>query len=498
MLPVIEMHNGFHRMMLDGKPFPMLAGELHNSSFSSLEYMESQVLPWLRNLNLNTVVLPIAWENVEPKEGVFDFDLLRGILQQARGEQLRLVLLWFGLWKNGESHYVPEWVKTDRERFFRAKYPDGKEMETVSPFCEAAVEADAAAFRRLMAFLKKEDTGNTVILVQVENEMGILGADRDYSAAANAAFRLAVPEDAARYAGNQGSWQELFGADAAEYFMAAQYAKVTNRIAEAGQQEKRLPMYVNAWLGQHPDRAGIYPSGGPVAKLIPLWQALAPALDMICPDIYRRDFGTVVREYAANGNPLFIPEAGRNAKAASRVFYAFAMGAMGFSPFGIEDLCKPQGKPMDESQLAQLNIMQEAFYSAGTSDFLPESYRILKGLYPVLDDRCAGFLQENPYDPGTILEYPDCGIQLDYLPGQTGSGGLVLRTENGFYIAGCNTRFTLLPPKGKHLRPEILRMEEGKFHDGIWQRSRILNGDELWLTFLGEMPEVKYVRFQTV
>ena len=121
MLPVIEMHNGFHRMILDGKPFPMLAGELHNSSFSSLEYMESQVWPWLRNLNLNTVVLPIAWENVEPMEGVFDFDLLRGILQQARGEQLRLVLLWFGLWKNGESHYVPEWVKTDRERFFRAK-----------------------------------------------------------------------------------------------------------------------------------------------------------------------------------------------------------------------------------------------------------------------------------------------------------------------------------------------------------------------------------------
>lgn len=498
MLPEIRYRDGIPCLTVDGAPYPILGGELHNSSFSSLTYMREQVWPYLRGLNLNTVVLPMSWEAVEPEEGTFDFSLLAGILKQARQENKKLVLLWFGLWKNGESFYVPQWVKKDRKRFFRAVYPDGTESSTVSPFCEEGIDADKRAFARLMAFLREEDGENTVILVQVENEIGFLGADRDRCEPASRLFIQRVPEKVAGFFGKNGTWTEAFGGDAGEYFMAARYASVIERIAAAGKAEKKLPMCVNAWLEQHPDRAGVYPSGGPVAKMIPLWRTLAPSLDMVCPDIYLREFGKVCRDYSLEGNPLFIPETGRNAKAASRVFYAFGIHALGFSPFGIEELPKAMEQKIDAAQMAELNIMAEAFDATHTVKYLPESYRLIDGLYPRLNRETVGFIQENPYDSGTILEFPNFDLQLDYLPGETGSGGLILPEENGFYIAGCCTRFTVLSKKGSDKKAEILRFEEGKFENGVWRRGRVLNGDELWDLSLGVSPMVKYIQFQMI
>jgi len=498
MLPKIQYRDGIPCLTVNGVPYPILGGELHNSSFSDLSYMREQVWPFLRGLQMNTVILPMSWETVEPKEGAFDFTLLAGLLAQARQENRKLVLLWFGLWKNGESFYVPQWVKTDRKRFFRSVYLDGTESFTVSPFCEEAIEADKRAFAKLMAFLREEDQENTVILVQVENEVGFLGADRDRCEAANRLFSQQVPEKTAGIFGRRGTWAEVFGGDAGEYFMAARYASAIERIAAAGKMEKDIPMYVNAWLEQHPDRAGLYPSGGPVAKLIPLWRALAPSLDMVCPDIYLREFGKVCRDYAVEGNPLFIPETGRNAKAASKVFYAFGIHALGFCPFGIEDISKTIEREIDAAQMAELNIMAEAFDATNTVKYLPESYQLIKGLYPRLNRETVGFIQEHPYDSGTILEFKKFDLRLDYLPGETGSGGLILPEDSGFYIAGCGTRFTVLPKKGSDKRVEILCYEEGKFENGIWLRGRVLNGDELWDMTLPVMPTIKYIQFHIV
>lgn len=474
---------GISRLYVNDEPFLILGGELHNSSSSDLEYMEEHVWPYLRGLNANTVLLPATWETIEPSEDEYDFSLIEGLLKQAQREQMKLVLLWFGLWKNGESFYAPRWVKKDRKRFFRARYADGTESETISPLCREAVQRDRMAFVKLMEYLKENDRQQTVLMAQVENEIGFLRSDRDYSSVANEAFEREIPESLSKLYQKSGTWRNAFGTDAAEYFMAWNYARAVEEIAGAGKKVYALPMYANAWLEQHPDRAGIYPSGGPVAKLIPLWKAAAPSLDMLSPDIYVPDFKSECIAYTQHENPLFIPETAKNPKSASRVFYAVgAHHALGFAPFGIEDIQDSDRQDMKQEQLAELNIMAEAFDDRNTAPYLKESYRLLQGmkemLFTVPKEKLIGYMQTNPYEQGCILELENFDLQLDYLRGETGSAGMLVFKPDGFYLTGCNTRFTILPKKGSSDRIEILRYEEGEFQKGKWKRKRILNGDE--------------------
>ena len=200
-IPYLEGIGKLTTLYVDGKPFHARSGEIHNSSASSPEYMEKRVWPALRSMNMNCVVAPIYWECIEPEEGVFDFSLVDSLITQARRENMRLVLLWFGLWKNAASTYAPEWVRTDHKRFWYATaagnkplvFLNGTYIRILSPLCAEAVAADAKAFAAVMRHLKEVDEQRTVITVQVENEMGIFGADRDYSPAADAAFTEPVP-----------------------------------------------------------------------------------------------------------------------------------------------------------------------------------------------------------------------------------------------------------------------------------------------------------------
>lgn len=499
--------NNIPTLYVDEKPFMILGGELHNSSASSLDYMEEKVWPYIRELGLNTVLLPVAWETLEPIEGKYDFSLVKGLLEQAKREQMKLIFLWFGLWKNGESFYAPEWVKRDTKRFFRAEYENGAVSDTISPFCREAVEKDRLAFVQLMSYLKEYDTNHTVIMVQVENEIGFLKADRDYSEAAQEQFEKEVPEVLRKLYHISGNWDKAFESDAPEYFMAYHYARAVEKIASAGKEIYSVPMYVNAWLEQHPDIPGVYPSGGPVAKLIPLWKAVAPSIDMVSPDIYLPEFEKVCKDYAVEGNPLFIPEAARSSAAASNVLYVFGgMNALGFSPFGIEDLLRSDIQTMDEQQLKELNIEAESFYDRRTAPYLKKSYRMLKGMMPKLiscrgTDRMCAFIRKNPYDKGCILSGDNFEIQLDYINGKFDSpksAGIIFWEEDGFYIAGCNVKFHLLRKKGSKEHIGIPRYEEGKFQDGIWKRGRILNGDEIYQMEFGDMPESRRVHIQLI
>src|SRR5262249_29873875 len=115
-LPHLEKRGDATQLIIDGKPFLVLGGELHNSSSSSIEYMKP-VWPRLAAMHLNTVLLPVAWETIEPEEGKFDFRCVDGLLEGARANNLKLVFLWFGAWKNTYSSYVPAWVKINTERF---------------------------------------------------------------------------------------------------------------------------------------------------------------------------------------------------------------------------------------------------------------------------------------------------------------------------------------------------------------------------------------------
>jgi beta-galactosidase GanA len=258
-IPVLAQRGAARQLLVDGRPFLILGGELANSSASSLTYM-APVWPRLRAMHLNTVLTPVSWELIEPEEGRFDFQIVDGLLAQAREQDMRLVLLWFGSWKNSMSCYAPAWVKTDSERFPRARRSTGEAMEILTPFAAANVEADARAFATLMRHLRETDGArHTVVLVQVENEIGMIPEARDRHPAADAAFSAPVPAELLQYltshrdtlapelrdrwvtqgARTSGTWTEEFGGDPAtsELIKAWAFGRYVAKVAAAGRGE---------------------------------------------------------------------------------------------------------------------------------------------------------------------------------------------------------------------------------------------------------------------
>lgn len=494
-IPVLSYENGRPVLLIDGQPTLMFGGEIHNSSSSSLEYMEEKVWPAVRGLHLNSLVVPVTWEFLEPEPGCFDFRLPDGLIAQARREKVRLVFLWFGLWKNGMSTYTPDWVKKDRETYFLMRDRNGCAVQAVSPLCIAGIERDAAAFTALMEHLRDTDKEHTVIMVQVENEMGLLGDCRDFSPVAETAYHTAIPEEMAAHYGASGDWHSAFGTDAPERFMVYYYAKAVERIASVGKEKYPLPMYVNAWLEQYPWTPGTYPCGGPIARMIEQWKFLAPSIDLYAPDIYLSDFEGVCRDFAVDGNPLFIPEARPCMDSASNVFVAVGeLGALGFSPFAIEDVGIGTPDPL-APDLAQLNIMAEAFDVYRSGEYLSESYAMLQSIQPLLLEHrltpsMHGFTCCER-QMGTMLSFGQYDFQIAYLRHKKDSpksGGLVIElAPDEFLFCGMNFSVTPLPKTDDPGVVNIISITEGCYQDGVWVAGRRLNGDEMRFR-MGERP----------
>jgi len=346
--PKLVQKDGRWAFLVEGRPYLILGGQIHNSSSWPSEL--PQVWASLAVLHANTVEAPVYWEQIEAHQGHFDFGNVDQLLQGARAHNLHLVLLWFGTWKNGNMHYVPQWVKTDPKRYPRMINPSGDPIDVLSANSHTNLDADKKVFTALMRHLKSVDgDDHTILMVQVENESGGIGSVRDFSPEANAAFAGQVPAGLLTIVHKQpGTWSQVFGAEADETFQAYHQARYVNEIAAAGKAEFAIPVYINVWLSyppaELPERRipipGIqYPSGGAVQKFVGLWRALAPAIDMIGPDIYASDSGfalEVMHAYARPDNPLWIPETNRNDEFAKLLFYALGNGAIGFSPFGVD------------------------------------------------------------------------------------------------------------------------------------------------------------------
>src|SRR5579859_5101551 len=346
--PRIEQKDGRYALLVEGRPFLILGGQIHNSSAWPSEL--PQVWESMATLHANTIEAPVYWEQFERQPGTFDYTNVDQIVSGARAHHLHVVLAWFGTWKNGNMHYVPAWVKGDPARFPRVVRPDGQPIDVLSPLGQATLQADKAAFVALMRHLKEIDGGqHTVLMVQVENETGNIGSVRDNSPQANNLFNRPVPADLLTIAHKQpGTWSQVFDAEADETFQVYYQAKYVNEIAAAGKAEFKIPMYINVWIdypaAQLPQRQmdlpGIgYPSGGPVQKFVGVWRALAPAIDLIGPDMYSDDsafYLETLRAYYRPDNPVFIPETGRDDSFAKFFFYALGDGAIGFSPFGVD------------------------------------------------------------------------------------------------------------------------------------------------------------------
>lgn len=501
-LPALSKDEGRPVLLVDGKPTLLFAGEAHNSSASSLAYMEEQVWPNVRGLHLNCLIVPVCWEFLEPAPGEFDFTLPDGLIAQARREGVKLVLLWFGLWKNGNSTYVPAWMKEDRETYFAMRTRQGREVDAISPLCRAGVDRDAAAFSALMAHLRDTDLERTVVMVQVENEMGLLGDCRDFSPQAEEAYQREIPQEMADLTGASGTWDQAYGEDAPEKFMVYHYAKATEKIAAAGKREYPIPLYVNAWLEQYPWVPGTYPCGGPIARCVEQWKTLAPSIDLFSPDIYVTDLEGVCREYTAHENPLFIPEARPSMDSASNVFVAMgSYGALGFSPFAIESVGVGEKVHISAELMDELNIMIEAFDHYRAGEYLAESYALLRSMEPLLlkyrlTPRMKGFTRCER-QTGALLPFEGYNLQIKYLPHRGESpkgGGLVIQLEKDeFLICGMNIEVTPLVKNNDPGQVGLVSITEGRYENGEWVPGRRLNGDEFHIK-LGQHPSMVRVR----
>jgi hypothetical protein len=369
--PKLVRHGQAVQLEAQGKPFLMLGGELSNSAASSAAHM-APVWPKLRGINLNTVLTPVSWQLIEPTEGHFDFSSVDALLASARRNDLKLVILWFGAWKNSMSSYAPSWVRRDQPRFPRAMLPDGSGEEILSAFSPAVLEADRRAFTALLQHLKIVDAqAQTVLMVQVENEIGMLPAARDHGPLANSAFAAPVPPELTAYlaanraallpslrerweangARTSGTWEQVFGAGPAteEIFTAWYYARYVEALTQAGERINPLPMYVNVALNRPGKAPGEYPSGGPLPHLIDVWKAGAPSIDLLAPDIYFPNFTDIIARYDRPDNALFIPESGRVSTNELIADAFFAIGehkAMGFSPFDVDNFTPEQAGPV--------------------------------------------------------------------------------------------------------------------------------------------------------
>ncbi|WP_321470445.1 DUF5597 domain-containing protein [uncultured Paludibaculum sp.] len=520
-LPEIRTNGAVKQLFVDGQPYVMLGGELHNSSASSVTYMQP-IWSRLAALHLNTVIGTVNWELLEPEEGKFDFTLVDAQIQEARRHDMRLVLIWFASWKNATSTYVPMWVKTDTRRFPRMvtkPRPDlpqhlaslmGATMPApnLTPLGEESAAADAKAFAALMRHIRQVDPQHTVVMMQVENESGLLGDSRDRSPLAEAAWAKPVPASLMDYLvknkasllpemqkvwgvkgyKTSGTWAEVFGTDnfADEVFMAWHVGRYINRVVEAGKAELALPMYVNAWLGPQPqmDMPGQYPSGGPVARVMDVYRAAGPAIDLLAPDIYVQDFKGTCALYNRSGNPLFIPEA---RAIAGNLFWALGQhAAMGFSPFGIEDvkedhqLAEAYGflKPMlpilakAQAEKKILGVLIDGDESA-TMSMAGYKMRITSSRARIRLD--AGQAPPDAARKQGPAPAPGFGPP----PPDTRPFGFVISSgPDEFLVVGSGLMITFSADSPGPKIAEIGSIDEGSFENGHWVAGRRLNGDE--------------------
>jgi beta-galactosidase GanA len=486
------------QLIVDDKPFLVLGGELANSSASDLSYLQAQ-WPTLKSVGLNTIIAPVEWDQVEPQQGRFDFTVLDGMIRQARQNKVKIVVLWFGVWKNSMSTYVPAWVKRDYATYAKAQDDKGQPQDILSPFDPDTLKADSAAYAAMLGHLKKIDTDHTVIMVQVENEIGMLPVVRDYSPQAQAAWNGPVPSLLIRYLKahqtglhpyvrrlweakgqkDAGAWPEVFGdsIEAQEVFQAWYFAVFANEVARAGKAQYPLPMYVNAALIRPGKKPGQYPSAGPLPHLFDVWKAAGPDIDILAIDLYFPNFHEWADQFKRPDNPFFMPESNQAGKpeAGANAFYAIGqLDSISFSPFAIDEIT-----PDNSANLTQ-------------------AYDVLKQLSPLILEaqgtgRMRGFKPRVSFD-GVVDETPQSFTLGGYRftvsfidpwkpkdkQNIAANGGLIIQTgPEAFVVAGTGIVVTFEDAGADKMAVGIEQAVEGTYQNGIWKPGRWLNGDEI-------------------
>jgi len=494
-IPRIVKKDGRYALFVDDAPYLMLGAQAHNSS--GWPAMLPKVWPAMEVLHVNTLEIPVYWEQLEPRQGQFDYTVVDALLTGARQHQLRLVLLWFGTWKNGSQHYMPEWMKSAPERYSHMVDKNGRAVDSPSPYATASLEADKTAFRAFMRHLKVVDAQRTVIMVQVENEPGTWGSVRDYSPAAQELFEAPVPADVlASMNASGGNWQAAFGPEAEVCFHAWSVAKYVGQVAAAGKAVYPIPMYANAALRDplKPGTPGSYESGGPTDNVIPIWKVAAPALDVVAPDIYQNDpaaYMKVLELYHRDDNPLFVPETSGSAGSTRFFFAALGLQAIGYSPFGM-DYTTPRNTPETLAPTAlNYRLIGPMAREIARLNFEGKLQAVAEEKGKVTQNLAFGAWN-------AVVSYG--AARNNRAVGNAEPIGRVLVAQlkdNQFLLAGLHCRVDFRPTEADKHR-QFLRVEEGVYENGAFKFLRILNGDETdWGLNFGAEPLVLRVSVAT-
>ena len=516
-LPRIVERDGRYALMVDGAPFLVLGAQANNSS--NYPAALAMVWPAIERMHANTLEIPVAWEQIEPEEGRFDFSYVDTLIEQARERDVRLILLWFATWKNTGPAYAPAWVKLDNRRFPRLINREGRVHYALSPHSQATLDADRRAFAALMRHLREIDGArHTVIMVQVQNETGTYGSVRDYSPVAEALFNGPAPDALVQALGRQpGNWRAAFGEDADEFFHAWHIARYVEQVAEAGRAEYALPMYANAALRDpiNDQDASTYASGGPTWNVIEIWKAAAPSLSLLAPDVYARDHRTATAHfarYARPDNPLLVVEIGNDPAYARYFYHVLGAGGIGFAPFGM-DYTGYSNYPLGASAEGEARVAPFAqiyeVMAPMARDWARISFEHRTWGVAKPDDNADQRLDLGRWT--ALVEYDQWafGMAEWNMPDRTGPPPNLARASGGALIAelgpdeylvfaqNCRVSFALADATSAN-GMQFERVEEGRFVDGAWVMDRVWNGDQTdWGLNFSERPRVLRVKLAT-
>lgn len=515
-IPSVVQKGGHFALMVDGAPFLMLGVQANNAA--NYPSQLPKIWPAVEQLGANTLEIPVAWEQIEPTEGRFDFSWVDTLVTEARAHDTRLVLLWFATWKNTGPAYAPAWVKLNNARFPRLIDAKGQVSYALSPHSRNTLEADKKAFVALMTHLKETDSQRTVLMVQVENEPGTYRSVRDYSPAAQKLFDGPAPEKLVTKLGKKpGSWKQVFGKDADEYFHAWSIASYIEEVAAAGRNVYPLPLYVNAALRDPlKDQDPLtYAAGGPTWNVLDIYHLAAPSVFTAAPDLYAHDSATVVAQmdrYTMPGNPLMIVEIGSSSDFPRYVYAAMGHRALGFAPFGIDFTGYsnwPLGaKVVDAETIAPFaanfkvlrTMSREWARLAYESDVWgvsePDDHKaqvIALGRWQATVEYQLWQFGLKAYDPKGAWGIP-AGSEKP-------QGGIAIARlgPDEFLVTGIHARasFALADPKSAN-GAQIDRVEEGHYVKGKWVFERVWNGDQTdWGLNFTDTPKILRVKLAT-